>query len=424
MTTSIARTFTFVACAVAGALACERAFAAEPEATADTSWVSPSLTYDGAVVSNARGGLRRGTTYVGNLHLKVTAKGEPAGWTGTTGFADLLTINGGRPGQRVGDAQGVNNIEGPSGTQIEELWLQHNFKDSGVSLLAGIYDLNSEFYRLRGSGLFLNSAFGIGTEFSQGGIEGPSIFPRTSAGVRIAVKPTPTTVLRFALLDGVPLVRPDGSRALFKGGDGLLGVAEAAFLTRPEDASTDRSGTRDRIGRFSSVPPYGDKLAVGAWYFSGRFPLVEAGSADTTPALQRGNSGLYVVGEGSLLPAQHDSAKQLAAFFQAGIADPRTNRFAQRLAAGLVGSGLAGVRAADQAGIAVTRTINGADYRRAQLSQGTATWLAETTVEFFYLAQLSNHLTLQPDLQYVRHPNTNPAIADAWVLQVHFQLSF
>ena len=41
------------------------------------------------------------------------------------------------------------------------------------SALFGRYDLNSEFYRLQSAGLFLNSSFGIGPEFSLSGQNGP-----------------------------------------------------------------------------------------------------------------------------------------------------------------------------------------------------------------------------------------------------------
>jgi hypothetical protein len=46
--------------------------------------------------------------------------------------------------------------------------------------------------------LFLNSSFGIGPEFSQSGLEGPSIFPNTSVGARFAIKPIEEIVLRTA----------------------------------------------------------------------------------------------------------------------------------------------------------------------------------------------------------------------------------
>ena len=67
--------------------------------------------------------------------------------------------------------------------------MQHNFQWSGVSLLGGIYDLNSEFDRLQAAGLFLNSSFGVTPEIAQSGETGPSIFPRTAAGLRLSVKP-------------------------------------------------------------------------------------------------------------------------------------------------------------------------------------------------------------------------------------------
>src|SRR5450432_58646 len=219
---------------------------AEGTDPASADWLTPALTYDGSALGNLRGGGRTGSAYGGNLHLKLTTHGEALGWPGTSAFVDVLTIHGGRPSRFVGDAQGVSNIEGPTGTQVEEFWVQHNFKGSSGSLLLGIYDLNSEFYRLAAAGLFLNSSFGIGPEFAQSGVEGPSIFPRTSAGLRLAYKPSPDTVLRAALLDGVPLARPDGSRAAFRGSDGWLGVMELAALTRAPAGANPLPGLRDR----------------------------------------------------------------------------------------------------------------------------------------------------------------------------------
>src|SRR5450432_488446 len=245
---------------------------AEGTDPASADWLTPALTYDGSALGNLRGGGRTGSAYGGNLHLKLTTHGEALGWPGTSAFVDVLTIHGGRPSRFVGDAQGVSNIEGPTGTQVEEFWVQHNFKGSSGSLLLGIYDLNSEFYRLAAAGLFLNSSFGIGPEFAQSGVEGPSIFPRTSAGLRFAVKPTTNTVVRAALLDGVPVVRPDGSHAAVRAGDGLLAIAEFASLSRSSGAGMPQAGMRDRIGRFSSLAPYDDKLAAGAWRYTGRYP--------------------------------------------------------------------------------------------------------------------------------------------------------
>lgn len=399
-------------------------FAAEQAGAPSAPWLAPALTYDGAAVYGLQGGLHKGSTYVGNLHLKLSADGGVASWPGSSAFLDVLRIQGGRPSRIAGDAQGVSNIEGPTGTQIEELWVQHNFRGSGASLLVGIYDLNSEFYRLQAAGLFLNSALGIGTEFSQAGVEGPSIFPRTAAGFRVAVKPTSSTVVRIALLDGVPLVRSDGSRALFRAGDGLLGVAEVALLSRPESLEASSRGARDRIGRFSSLAPYGNKLALGVWHFSGRFPDVTSSNPSGQQISHHGTSGVYAIGERAFIADEDNGGKRLSGFFHVGLADPRTNRFGSHLSAGLVRSGWGLFNKTDQAGLSVSHARNGSRYIRSQSAQGSLAARAETTVELSYLSQLSPHATVQPDLQYVRRPNTDPSIRNAWVLQLHFELSF
>jgi porin len=391
---------------------------------ATTPWLIPAITYDGTTLADLCGGSRTGATYVGNLHLKLKVQFDSILAPGTSAFVDVLTIHGGQPSGYVGDAMGTSSLAGPGGTQVEELWLQHNFTGS-ASLLAGIYDLNSEFYRLQGAGLFLNSAFGIGPEFAQSGVEGPSIFPRTSAGLRGAFKPTAGTVLRAAVLDGVPVVRPDGSRAVFQGGDGLLAVAEFAALSRAPADPGPTSRTRDRVGRFSSLAPYDDKLAIGAWHYTALFADLSDTDPSGNPRLQRGTSGTYAVGERLLIGRDGSSAKRLSAFLQIGMADPRTNRFGSYLGAGVVASGWGPLGNSDQLGASVAHAKNGSHYRQAQLADGAQQVDdAETTFELTYLTLLSAHFTVQPDLQYVIHPNTDPALANAWVLQLRFEIAF
>ena len=414
-----------IAIAAAAAAAWGAGVAAEPaEQAPAVRWLTPSLTYDGAAVVNLRGGARTGSTYVGNLHLKLSANGEARSLPGTSAFADVLTIHGGRPSLLAGDAQGVSNIEGQRGTQIEELWVQHNFEASSVSLLAGIYDLNSEFYRLQAAGLFLNSSFGIGAEFAGSGVEGPSIFPRTSAGVRVAFKPADGVLVRAAVLDGVPVARPDGSRRLFEGGDGVLVIGEVALLSRPAATATAGQGSgRDRIGRFSSLAAYDDKLAFGAWRYSARYADLSDTDANGQALSRRGSAGFYALAE-RLLWSSEGSNRRVSAFAQAGGADARTNRFGSRFGAGIGGSGWHLMNEGDQFGASVTRAANGAHYARSQAAQNSATDRSETTFELTFLTQVSKHLAVQPDLQYVVRPGTNPSTPNAWVVQLRFEISF
>src|SRR3954470_23770104 len=82
----------------------------------------PSLVYDGALVSNTRGGVERDSTYLGNLHLRDLLDLERAwGWQGSHLFADAVWIAGGSPDRAVGDVTGVSNLAAPSGLQPNEL---------------------------------------------------------------------------------------------------------------------------------------------------------------------------------------------------------------------------------------------------------------------------------------------------------------
>jgi carbohydrate-selective porin OprB len=176
--------------------------------------VELSAVYDGEGLVNATGGIRTGAVYVGILRLQLTVDEERLlRWPGMTVFLNGLGTHGGHPSRLVGDAQGVSNLEAPGGGQLYEVWLQQNLLGDRISALVGRYDLNTEFYRLQSAALFVNSSFGIGPEFSQSGHAGPSIFPDTSVGVRLAFKPARDVVLRAAVLDGAPVDRPDGGTA-------------------------------------------------------------------------------------------------------------------------------------------------------------------------------------------------------------------
>jgi len=49
---------------------------------------------------------------------------------------------------------------------------------------------------------------------------------------------------------------------------------------------------------------------------------------------------------------------------------------------------------------------------------------AETAFESTYLIQISNSVAVQPDIQYVVHPNTDPNVRDAWAFQLRLELGF
>ena len=315
----------------------------------------------------------------------------------------------------------MSNISAQPALRVYEAWVQKNSSGNRFSALAGLYDLNSEFYNLQSATLFLNSSFGIGPAFSQSGVAGPSLYPRTSFGARFAWKPTPTTVLRTAVVNGVPFERPDGGHSLHRSGDGALLVAEYASVDRADAAERPPRRRQFRIGRSPSPAPYDDKLAVGAWYYTARFDDLLDTTAAGTPVQRRGSGGVYLAGQKLLHAA---GGRRVSGFVQGGLGDGRTNRFASYLGAGFVASGWLRPGTADELGLAVAMARNGSDYVESQRRQSVPVTRNETAFELSYLIPVSDRFSIQPDLQYVVHPGTDPRIANSLSFQLRFEVAF
>ena len=388
--------------------------------------LTPSAVYDSNVAQAVSGGVKQGTIYSGNLYLQLALDGARlAGLPGLTAWVEGLWVNAGQPSKYVGDAQGVDNIAAQPTMRLYEAWLQYNFPGSRVSILAGLYDLNTEFYRVASADLFLNGSFGTGPEFGLSGIAGPSIFPATALGVRLAYKPGPNSVVRFAVLDGAPLYPQDGSLPPFDPNNGLLLVGEAAFLTRPlADSALPGPQARKRIGRMSNLSPYDDKIAIGAWYYTASFDELGRVNPDGTPALHRGEGGAYVLADKLLYEAADDPKRRLAGFVQFGVANQAVDRIGTYIGLGLVASGVFPGRPDDQFGIAAAMARNGSGYIGAQQQDGLPVSPAETAIELTYLVQVASWLAVQPDVQYVISPNTDPRLRNATVVQLRVGLSF
>jgi len=388
----------------------------------DNRGMQLGIRYDGDVFSDMSGGRRRGATYLDNVNLQLTLDAQRLiGWPGATAFVYGLGIHGGHPSTFVGDAQEVSNIEAPAKWTLEKAWIQQNLFANKFSVLIERYDLNSEFYRLRSASLFLNSSFAIGPEFSRSGQEGPSIFPNTSVGARFGIKPVEEIVLRTAVLDGVPVDRPNGTQEIFAKDDGMLVVVEAAYLYRPLVSEQPRTH-QFRIGR-GCCGPYTGKLALGAWYYSATFDDLTKVHPDGRPVRHRGSSGFYVLADQTVYQDINHPDRRLALFGQLGIGDPHVNRCAYYTGGGLTVSALIPGRDQDEFGVAVAGAVNGTQFMKAQRNQGLREQRSEVTLELTYLAQFGSHLAVQPDLQVVMNPNTDPRIKNAVAFLLRFELS-
>ena len=383
------------------------------------------------VLTPVSGGLQRKTATAGVLDLLLTINGEKFfGWKDSTFFMYGLGIYGENPSNNVGDVQAVSSLAAPTTWKLFEVWYQQNFFNERLSILAGLYDVTSEFDVIRSSAeLFLNGSFGTGAEFAASGRIGPSTFPATSLAVRGQAILNDGIAIRAVIADGVPGDPNDlnGMEIHLRSDDGIFFGTEFSYYTFPEegikeDGEEVLSKRQFRLGfsRLGRAAPmeYQGKYAVGIWGYTTELNDLSEVNHSGNPIRRDGTYGLYGLAEQMVFHEHEDATQGLILFARAGVADPRVNRFSQYYGGGLVYRGLLRGRPTDEMGFGIAAALNGSHFERAQRQEGIRVNDVEVTVEFTYAINFTHEVLIQPNIQYVINPSTNPSIADALVLGV------
>lgn len=281
---------------------------------------------------------------------------------------------GSSPNDRIGTLQGVDNIEVRSHRlHLFEAWVQQRIGEH-TTVRAGLYDLNSEFYANNAAALLIAPAFGVGSELSATGVNGPSIFPSTAVTVRVEHRFGKTAYVRAALLNataGCP-GEPNGVDFNFK--NGLLGIAEVGV---------ERSGA---------------KLAVGYWRYTKRQVDFTEADADGEPLRQRAH-GAYIVGE--LRVAGTEESRAVTVFGRLGVSDGKTTPYQGGWQAGFLVERLIPGRPDSAFSLGVNHGVTTKGYRAMRIAEGLPAAKAETALEVAYSDKVTRWLTLKPDLQLI-----------------------
>ncbi|WP_425391072.1 carbohydrate porin [Ekhidna sp.] len=385
----------------------------------ESKWIELEAVYSAMPWYNVDGGIKTGFVYIDNAD--ITAK---LNFDQLFGLKDNLSLfvyglgnNGDMASEYMGDFQIASNIEAPKAWRIFELWVQQNLFNDQISVLVGLYDLNSEFDVLRPGTLFINSSFGIGAEYAQSGQNGPSIFPISSLGIRISSFIGDRTRLRLAVLDAVSGDPNDleSNEISLSSEQGALIAGELSVYTN-KDFDEDQQNLersyetrRRKVGRQFDVYKK-DKINVGGWYYTSEFEELDGSSVSS------GNVGVYV-GAQKYFPIGNE--EDFVAFFgRYGIANSKYNRFGAALSGGLVVSNpLTGIE--DSFGLAFSSGFNGDEFQELQNS-GERT---ETVLELTYSLPIKSWFLLQPDVQFVINPSTSEELSNPLAVAMLVQLS-
>ncbi len=354
------------------------------------------FVYTGEYFAVFEHNLENGTVYLDNIDITATLNFEKLlGWNGATCFAYVLGNHGGIPNERVGTIgrsgaiQGVSNIATHNTWKLYEFWLEQQLFDERLSLLVGLYDLNSEFDVQETSGIFINPSHGIGADYAQSGENGPSIFSVTSLAARFKYMPTENLYAMIGVFDGVPgdPNNPNGTHIIFGENDGILVAYELGLF---ENGESFKSG----FGKYS----------VGGWFYTADFEDLTEVDNYGKPLLRKDNFGLYLSAEKFLFAETNNPAQGLAAFLRFGIANSNINPLNYYWGTGINITGLIRGRDEDVIGLAIGTAHAGEKLLKLNNTAGLTTEENEMIIEFTYSFQATPWLRIQPDFQYVINP--------------------
>lgn len=390
--------------------------AEEQQTFPDGQGFALGLVYRADVFSNVSGGIKRGTTALGNLDVKLDSDLDTLlGWAGVSMSLHGIASQGGKINTNyVGSIQGIDNIGVETNTaKIFQAWIEKQWQAGRYSALFGLYDLNSEFYVSHNAGILLNPSPGIGAEIAQTGINGPSIFPTSSMGLRVKYQPTAEVYAQAVVLDGVPgdPDNPRGTHIQFNNGDGALRVVEVGY--------TPGKAKRGVPDTYSQT----DKYTVGVWSYTARFPDLTEVNREGGPLRHNGNDGFYVLAERALYRKIYNPDSHIDGFIRYGQASADFNQLSSYTQVGLVFSGMVASRSKDQFAVSCSTARTGDKYRRAASIAGMQAASHETIWEATYRVHKASWLTVQPDVQYVINPGADMRLKNATVLGVRFEIS-
>lgn len=375
--------------------------------------IASTLISDG--MANVRGGLQPKVVFVDNWDLGLSVNtGQLLGWQGGRFHFTILQNNGTHPSQYIGDVQTANNIEAVRTIRIYEAWVQQNWFDNRLSLLAGVYDINFEFDYMESASLFINSSQGIGGAIAASGLEGPPTFPATTPAIRLKVMPVPSLYAQAAVSNGAPGMKQISWDP--QAHEGIFLVTEVGFLEMRRQSKSKAFDNRNHISCGVDAD-YWYKFSIGGWMYSRNFVQQRFG---LSVAPSKNDKGIYLLFDMRSFAWLWPNLDSFAWHAQLGIADNNLSRMHLFWGTGLTYQNLPW-DSSGSAGFSVSAVQNSEIYNQLYAGKHPN---YEVALEWTYQTAVTSWLNLQPDVQHIINPGMAPGVKNALVLglRTEFQL--
>jgi porin len=315
---------------------------------------------------------------------------RPVTWNA---FASVLWVEGKGPtGEFLNDSMAADNSEAYESLRLYEWWGQATAGAWSVRLGALLAD--AEFCGTTPGGSLINSAFGWPAFISASTLNTGPAFYAAALGSRLAYTGE-TTTWKLGVYDGDSFDSPSGDNYTNRHGAHYeVNGNQGAFILSELNWAPTNSAFRYQLGGWMHTADFEDKVDTGTFH--------------------SGNYGSYATLERTLAGKTGEKGN-IEAHVRAGFAPEDRNDFGWTLDTGIAAIGVLPGRDADTLAVGFVHAdratnIDGQDF--------------EQVGELSYTIVLNDHLSLQPDLQYIRHPGSDPTRDNALLLMFRLSASY
>lgn len=393
--------------------------------------ITYNLIYTNDVLSNLSGGNRRGTIVQGKVEGQLTVDlGKLAGWKDFTLYANGFQIhNTGRIRRDyVGGLNTIAAIEAAApSTRLSELWIERKIGDH-ASFRIGQLAADSEFFFSDLSNIFMQTDWPTVAAVNLPG--GGPAYPLSTPGARLKFDVIKDATLLLAIFNGDPAGPCAGDPDTCNRYGLNFRTRDPAFMIGELQWKTNQNKTDVGLAR---------TIKLGAWRHLGEFAdrryandgtLLADPAGSGVPAQHRGDYGFYgVIDQQIYRPRGGAADSGVSLFALASMSPSDRNLIDLQLNGGIVFAGLIPGRTDDRFGASLvysrfSSSVSGFDRDTIAFSGVPGTVRDyEANLELSYIAQIVPGWTVQPDLQYIWHPN-GQAGRDAKVIGLRSVLKF
>lgn len=295
------------------------------------------------------------------LELSVTVDTRKLlGWPGGTLLIDAQSHSGANViTHQVPALADPDNMDAYSETSLDRLWFRQDFLARKLRVRLGLMYVDDQFFTVPFGQNFVSLDFSSDASISTFILP---TYPKGAWGADVFAYPDRSVSF------SVGVFRDHETELPYDPG-GALVVSEEAWR-----------------GRWRALPV---TIQVGGWIDTGRFHRFAGGWVHHA-------AGAYLIASGRLWRPSGGAGRGIGAFVQYGSAPPAVAAIRRHFGAGLVWTGPWAARPRDELGIAYSDSRLAA---RAGSIHGF-----ESEIEAYYRFDASHGWTVQPDLEYWRHP--------------------